>query len=74
MKKHFRYVVFFALLAVAFFGSGTSSKSAEIRNPPIACVSSCAFRLSLCFANGLKNNDNACISIYRSCIAQCKND
>jgi hypothetical protein len=24
-----------------------------------------------CFAAGGKNNENACISVYRHCIAQC---
>ena len=75
MKRNFRYLVFLALIIATFFGTSkpTSSASANARIPDPACVSSCTFEMSLCFANGGKNNDhdNACFSIYRHCIAQC---
>lgn len=75
MKRLFRSLAFLSLLIVAFFATTNTPRSsaAAARIPDPACVSSCTFVLSLCFANGGKNNnhDNACFSIYRHCIAQC---
>ena len=70
MKRSFRFVIL-ALMITAIFGSGSSSRSSAERVIDPACVSACAFELFQCFANGTKNNDHACISVYRRCIAQC---
>jgi predicted Na+-dependent transporter len=75
MKKNFRYIVFLILMIFASFGTRLSpSSSAAPQQRPIdpACVSQCSFLLFQCFAAGGKNgNENACISVYRHCIAQC---
>jgi hypothetical protein len=75
MKKNFRYIVFLTLMIFASFATrlspGSSAASAQHPTDP-ACVSQCSFLLFQCFAAGGKNgNENACISIYRHCVAQC---
>lgn len=74
MKKSFRYIVFLTLMILAGFGTclSPSSSAALVQGvPDPACVSECSFLLFQCFANGGKNDDNACISVYRHCLAQC---
>jgi hypothetical protein len=74
MKRSFRYLLFLTLIIIACFGNclSPSSSAATVQNPPDpACVSECSFLLFQCFADGGKNNESACISVYRHCIAQC---
>lgn len=74
MKRSFRYLMLPAVLAVVLLSGNYSRSSAERIVPDPACVDQCTFLLQLCFADGGgKNNDhdNACISVYRHCIAQC---
>ncbi len=75
MKKNFRYIVFLTLMIFACFGTRLSPSSAAApvqQTIDPACVSQCSFLLFQCFAAGGKNgNENACISVYRHCMAQC---
>ena len=74
MKRNFRYIVFLTCLVFATLGTCLSPNSvaAPARGvPDPACVSECQLVLYNCFANGTKKNENACISTYRHCIAQC---
>lgn len=76
MKRYFRYAVFFTLLLLASLGTCLSPNSSAATAPqrPIdpACVSECSLLLFQCFAAGGKHgNENACISVYRHCLAQC---
>ena len=61
------------LLVIVAADVTTSSSPALQNEPDPACVSTCAGLLFECLSNGGKNNshDNACISVYRHCIAQC---
>lgn len=74
MKKYFRYVVFLTLMLFATFGTCLSADSSAAPQRPIdpACVSECSLLLFQCFASGGKHdNEHACISVYRHCLAQC---
>jgi len=76
MKKNFRCVLFLTLMIFACFGTCLSPRSSAASVPDRfidpACVSQCSFLLFQCFAAGGKNgNEQACMSVYRHCIAQC---
>ncbi|HEY3102313.1 MAG TPA: hypothetical protein VGJ69_01895 [Pyrinomonadaceae bacterium] len=73
MKKVFRNAAFLTLLAASILATPlTISSSPPPQDfPDPACVSTCTQLLYECIASGQKNNDHACISVYRHCIAQC---
>jgi hypothetical protein len=64
-------VLTLAFVIIVFTGVTTSSSPAPQNLPDPACVSTCAGLLYLCLLNHEKHNDQACISVYRHCIAQC---
>jgi hypothetical protein len=59
------------LAIIVATGVTTSSAPAPQQTPDPACVSTCAQLLFECLSSHGKNNDNACISVYRHCMAQC---
>lgn len=59
----------FAMIAAA--GVTPSSALSPQNTPDPACISTCAGLLFECLSSGGKNNDHACISVYRHCLAQC---
>ena len=75
MKSMVRNLRSLTLMVVIIIATGvtTSSSPAPQDAPDPACVSTCAGLLFSCLSPGGKNNnhDNACISVYHHCIAQC---
>jgi hypothetical protein len=73
MKSKLRSLRSLTLVFVIIVAAGvtTSSAPAPQNVPDPACVSACVGLLFECFSSGGKNNDHACISVYRHCIAQC---
>jgi hypothetical protein len=59
------------VVIIALTGFTTSSSPATQNLPDPACVSTCAGVLYQCLLNHEKNNDQACISVYHHCLAQC---
>ena len=64
-------VLTLVFVIIVFTGVTTSSSPAPQNLPDQACESTCAGLLYQCLLNHEKNNDHACISVYRHCIAQC---
>lgn len=73
MKTSLRKLRVLILMTVIIVATGvtTSSSPAPQNAPDPGCVSTCAGLLYECLLNQGKNNDHACISVYRHCIAQC---
>jgi hypothetical protein len=73
MKSMARNLRFLTLMFLIIVGSGvtTSSAPAPADIPDPACVSTCAGLLYQCLLNHQKNNDQACVSVYHHCLAQC---
>ncbi len=59
------------LVIIGLTGVTTSSSPAPQNTPDPACVSTCVGLLFQCLSSGGKNNEHACMSVYRHCIAQC---
>ena len=73
MKSPLRNLRVFILMTMIIVATGvtTSSAPAPQNTPDPACVSTCSGLLFECLSSGGKNNDHACISVYRHCLAQC---
>lgn len=75
MKRSFLLLAILTL-AVTIFGSGHTINSSAARNQnPIdpACVEFCRQQLFECISAAQTNGEERrCISVYRSCTAQCK--
>ncbi|MEA2958777.1 MAG: hypothetical protein QOJ58_4310 [Alphaproteobacteria bacterium] len=75
MKSMVRNLRSLTLMFVIIVAAGVTTSSSPVpqHEPDPACVSTCAGLLFECLSGGGKNNDhdNACISVYRHCIAQC---
>jgi len=73
MKSMVRNLGSLTLMIVITVASGvtTSSSPAPQNLPDAACVSTCSGLLFECLSSGGKNNDHACMSVYRHCVAQC---
>jgi hypothetical protein len=73
MKSIIRNLRVFTLMFVIIVATGvtTSSLPAPQNAPDPACVSTCSELLYECLNSQGKNNDRACMSVYRHCIAQC---
>jgi hypothetical protein len=70
MVKNLRVLTLMIVIIVAASVT-TSSSPARQNAPDPACVSTCAGLLYECLVTQGKNNDHACISVYRHCLAQC---
>jgi hypothetical protein len=77
MRKSPPYSFVLALAAVLalglfFLSTPSSAKGPKAPKPiPQDCVDQCQQLLFECFTE-FGSDDNHCISVYRSCIAQCK--
>ena len=72
MKSMVKNLRFLTLMFVIIVASGVTTSSAPAPDlPDPACVSTCAGLLYQCLLNHEKNNDQACIGVYRHCLAQC---
>jgi hypothetical protein len=74
MKKIFRNFRFLCLIVITMMAFRVTTSSSPQGPAPIdpACVTYCVGLLYQCLSEGGKNNDHACISVYRHCIAHCK--
>jgi len=73
MERTVRNLGVLTLMLVILVATGvtTSSSPAPQNVPDPGCVSTCAGLLFECISSQGKNNDHACISVYRHCLAQC---
>ena len=73
MKGTIKNLRVLTLIIVTMIATGvtTSSAPAPQNQPDPACVSTCVGLLFECIASGDKNNDRACMGVYRHCLAQC---
>jgi hypothetical protein len=73
MVKNLRVLTLMVVFIVTT-GVTTSSAPAPQNFPDPACVSTCVALLYECIDSGARNNDRACIGVYRHCLAQCGKD
>ena len=77
MKKRMLRLALLTIASLYMFGPNLSPTmfvaSAQKTVDPV-CVESCRQKLYECILDAMQNgeNDNRCISVYRSCIAHCK--
>jgi len=73
MKSIVRNLRSLTLMFVIIVATGVTTSSSPVpqNEPDPACVSTCAGLLFQCLSGGGKNNEHACISVYRHCLSQC---
>lgn len=73
MKSSIRSLRVLTLMFVIIVATGVTTSSSPVPQgvPDPACVSTCSGLLFECLSSHGKNNDQACISVYRHCMAQC---
>jgi hypothetical protein len=73
MKRSIPNLRVLTLMFVIIIATGATSSSSPVPQnvPDPACVETCRGLMFECIDNHEKNNDRACLAVYRHCIAQC---